>query len=166
MQKTKKMARYSKEKSGKKRTQAKEMYVKMFDLETISDILDVSISTVKRWSKEEDFEQARKSSFISLQEIRNTILESFADLRDGKKPKIKPDEAAKFASAFEKLSDKKKMLSYMYSDYELLSDELIKDVQNGKTKKEKETALYVLKVVRNKTDAILTRITAEALNDN
>jgi hypothetical protein len=160
------MARYSKEKSDKKRQQAKDMYVKMFDLETIADILDVSMNTLKRWAKDEDFEQARKSSFISLQEIRNTILESFADLRDGKKPKIKPDEAAKYASAFEKLSDKKKMLSYMYSDYELLTDELIKDVQNGKTKKDKEAALQTLIVVRNKTDIILTRTTAEALNDN
>jgi len=160
------MGRCSKEKSDKKRQQAKDMYVKMFGLETISDILDVSITTMKRWAKEEDFEQARKSSFISLHEIRNTILESFADLRDGKKPKIKPDEAAKYASAFEKLSDKKKMLSYMYSDFELLSDELIQDVQTGKTKKEKEFALQVLKIVRLKTDSILTRVTAEALNDN
>ncbi|MCL2245844.1 MAG: hypothetical protein FWC10_03610 [Lentimicrobiaceae bacterium] len=160
------MARYTKEKTDKKRSQAKDMYVKMFDLETISDILGVSIKTLKRWEKEEDFEQARKSSYISLQEIRNTILESFADLRDGKTPKIKPDEAAKYASAFEKLSDKKKMLSYMYSNYELLTDELIKDVQNGKNKKEKEAALLVLIAVRNKTDIILTNTTAEALNDN
>ena len=160
------MARYSKEKSDKKRQQAKDMYVKMFDLETIADILDVAITTVKRWSKEEDFELARKSSVISLQEIKNTILESFSDLRDGKKPKIKPDEAAKFASAFEKLSDKKKMLSYMYSNYELLTDELIKDVQNGKTTKEKEAALQTLVVVRNKTDIILTRTTAEVLKEN
>lgn len=160
------MARYSKEKTDRKRQQAKDLYVKMFDLETIAEILDVTINTLKRWAKDEDFEQARKSSLISLNEIRNTIVESFAAVRDGIPPKIKPDEAAKYAAALEKLSDKKKMLSYMYSDYELLTDELIKDVQNGKTKKDKEAALRVLMIVRNKTDIILTRTTEEVLKDN
>lgn len=160
------MARFTKEQGEQKKQHARDLYIKGFDLETISEIIEVALSTVRRWAKDHDFEKAKQSSFIALSEIRNTILQSFIDLKDGKKPTIKPDEAAKYASAFEKLSDRKKVLSYMYESFELLTDELTKDVQVSKAKKDKEFALVTLKKVREKTDAILTKLTAEALNDN
>lgn len=160
------MARFTKDQAAQKVQHAKNLYVKGFDLETISEITEVALSTIKRWAKEQDFETARQSNFIALSELRNTILKSFIDLKDGKKPTIKPDEAAKYASAFEKLSDKKKVLSYMYESFDKLTDEFIKDVQEAKTVKERETSLEILKRVRQKSDSILTKLTAEALNDN
>ena len=160
------MARYTKEKLEEKKRQAKEMYIKGFELETIASILEVALSTVKRWAKENDFETAKQSSFIALSELRNTILQSFIELKNGGTPKIKPDEAAKYASAFEKLSDKKKVLSYMYESFEALTTELTGYIQKAKTAKEKDFFLQVLKIVRRATDAILTRLTAETLNEN
>lgn len=160
------MARFTKDQAAQKVQHAKNLYVKGFDLETISEITEVALSTIKRWAKEQDFETARQSNFIALSELRNTILKSFIDLKDGKKPTIKPDEAAKYASAFEKLSDKKKVLSYMYESFDKLTDEFIKDVQEAKSVKERETCLEILKRVRQKSDSILTKLTAEALNDN
>lgn len=160
------MARFSKEKTEEKKLNGKDLYVKGFDLETISQITEVALSTVKRWYKDYEWDAAKQSRFISIAELRNTILQSFIDLKDGKKPNIKPDEAAKYASAFEKLSDKKKVLSYMYESFDMLTDELAKDVQNAKSKKDKEQALLLLKRTREKTDTILTKLTAEALNEN
>jgi urate oxidase len=160
------MARFTKEKTEKKKRDAKDLYIKGFELETIAEITEIKLSTIKIWAKEGGFETARQSNFIALSELRNTILESFIDLKNGNKPKIKPDEAAKYASAFEKLSDKKKVLSYMYESFDMLTDELIKDVQSAKSKKDKELALEVLKKIREKTDTILTRLTAEALSEN
>lgn len=160
------MAKFTKEIQAQKRTQAKTLYTKGIDLETISEIIGVAISTVKKWYDADNFEQAKSSQFIALSELRNTILESFVALKNGEKPTIKPDEAAKYAAAFEKLSDKKKVLSFMFEAYELLTDEFTKDVQNAKATKAKEEALLILKVVRSKTDAILTKLTSETLNDN
>ena len=159
------MARFTKEQSDQKKQHAKKLYVKGFDIDTIADIIQVATNTLRKWAKEEDFEQARNSSFIALSELRNTILQSFIDLKDGKKPNITPDQAAKYASAFEKLSDRKKILSYMYESFELLTDELTKDIQNAKAPKAKEYALTILKSVRDKTDTILTRLTGETLNE-
>jgi hypothetical protein len=159
------MSRYSNIEIERKKQQAKELYIKLFDIQTIAEIIQITPATVTRWAKDNDFETARKSKSISLSELRSAILDSFSELREGKKPKIKPDEAAKYASAFEKLSDKKKTLSYMYEAFEMLTDELSKEVQNASTKKDKETSLSVLKIVRTKTDAILTKLTSDVLND-
>ncbi len=160
------MPRFTKSQTDQKKAHAKSLYTKGFDLETIADIIGVALSTLKKWSKDDDYESARNCNFIALSELRNTILKSFIDLKDGKKPTIKPDEAAKYASAFEKLSDRKKVLSYMYESFEMLTDELSKDIQTAKGAKDKEYALAILKRVREKTDTILTRLTSEALNDN
>lgn len=160
------MGKISTEERNKKIAQGKQMFIKGFDLDTIAEILGMAITTVKKWADIGDWEQARQSQFIALSELRNTILESFISLKSGIKPMIKPDEAAKYASAFEKLSDKKKSLSHMYESFELLTEELMRDVQKAKSKKDKETALEILKIVRTKTDHILTKITSETLNDN
>jgi len=160
------MARFNKETLEKKKREAKDLYVKGFDIETISDIITVSANTIGKWAKSDNFEQARNSKFIAMSELRNVILNSFIAMKNGEKPNIKPDDAAKFAAAFEKLSDKKKVLSHMHDNYNLLTDELINDVQSAKGQKNKEIALTVVKKVREKTDDILTRITTETINEN
>ena len=159
------MGKFTKIQGEKKRQYGKSLYIKGFDLPTISDIIEVAESTLKKWRDTDKWETARNSAFIALSEIRNTILTSFMDLKDGKKPTIKPDEAAKYASAFERLSDRKKILSYMYEAFEMLSDELTKDIQEAKSKKDKEFALEILKRVRTKTDSIISKLNAETLND-
>ena len=158
------MARFTKEETTQKKTYAKELYIKDFSIDTIAKIIGVAASTVRKWATNDDFEAAKQANSIALSEIRKTILQSFNELKEGKKPTIKPDEAAKFAAAFDKLSDKKKTLSYMYESYEILTDELIKDIENAKTKKDKDFALTILKIVREKTDIIIAKTTDEAFN--
>jgi uncharacterized protein YjcR len=158
------MARFTKEETAQKKTYAKELYIKDFSIDTIAEIIGVAASTVKRWAEDEDFETAKQSSFIAISELRKTILQSFMDLKEGRKPTIKPDEAAKYAAAFDKLSDRKKVLSYMYESFEILTDELIKDIENAKNKKDKDFALTILKRVREKTDIIIAKTTDEAFN--
>lgn len=155
------MARFSRNITENKKFHAKDLYVKGFEYSVIADILGVSEATVRKWGKELDYESARQASYIALSELRNTILQSFIDLKSGKVPKIKPDEAAKYASAFEKLSDKRKTLTYMYEAYEMLSAELMLDIQHAKNTADKEKALTTLKHVRTKTDAVINRLNSE-----
>ncbi len=162
---TKPMARYSDKVLAQKQRHGKELYVKGFIIETIADITGMAVSTIQRWARDDDWETAKNSSYLALSELRQTILDSFVSLKNGEKPTIKPDEAAKYASAFEKLSDNRKVLSFMYEAFEMLTDELTKDVQNAKSKAGKENALETLKKVRAKTDTILTRLTTQALKE-
>ncbi|MCL2290835.1 MAG: phage terminase small subunit-related protein [Bacteroidetes bacterium] len=159
------MGKFTKIEGEKKRQYGKSLYVKGFDIPTISDIIGAAESTVRKWRDNDKWEDARNSAFIALSELRNTILQSFIDLKDGKKPKIKPDEAAKYASAFERLSDRKKTLSYMYEAFEMLTHALTKDIEGAANKKDKELSLEILKRVRTKTDTIITKLTNETLND-
>lgn len=46
--------------------------------------------------------------------MRETILDSFQKLKAGEKPSISPDAAAKYAKAFEQLSDHKRCLPHFF----------------------------------------------------
>ena len=90
------MARFSKAEREIKIEHARQLFCKGFDFQTIADIMsDVSAVTVERWAREHDFERSKRSQIIALSEIRNSILTSYADLLEGRQPKVKPDEAAK-----------------------------------------------------------------------
>lgn len=160
------MAKFTKEEIAKKKQYSKDLFIKGFLLETISDITGVALSTLKKWSKDENFEGAKKDSMISLKEIRNIVSESFISMAKGDKPAIKPDEAAKYAAAFEKLSDKKKTLSYMFEAYDILTEAILKDIQAEPSKIDKKEKLVFLQRVRNYTDRVLTNQTNEILNDD
>ncbi len=152
------MAKLTKNEAKQKRAYAKSLYIKSFDYDAIAGMLGLTVTTIKAWSREDDFEGARKASFIALSEMRNTILESFAELKDGKTPKISADMASKYASAFEKLSSKKKTLTYIFEAYEMLTEEFLKDVQIAVNSENKEFALKVLQIVRAKTDIVITKL--------
>lgn len=159
------MAKLTKNESKQKRAYAKSLFIKSFDCDTIAGILDLKVSTIKNWARDDDFEGARKASFIGLSEMRNTILQSFADLKDGKVPVISADVAAKYASAFEKLSSKKKTLTYIFEAYEMLTEEFLTDVQNALKKEDKETSLKVLQIVRAKSDIVITKLANQTDNE-
>jgi len=160
------MARFSKSEREKRIEYAKQLYCKGFDAETIAEILgDLSVSTVNKWINENDFEKSKRSQIIALSAIRDSILESYADLLDGKTPKVKPDEAAKYATAFEKFSAKKQVLTYMYEAFELLCEEFMKDIQKAETKKEKERIHGHLRECRNRQERVLTQLTGEVLGN-
>lgn len=160
------MARFTKAQREQKVEQAKQMYCKGFDCQTIADIMgDIEPVTIEKWAREFDFEKSKRSQVIALSEIRNSILESFAEVLDGKVPKITPDQAAKYATAFEKFSAKKQVLTYMHEAYEMLCEEYMKTIQTAKTHKEKETLLSELRVTRSMMDKVLTRLTNEVLGN-
>jgi hypothetical protein len=145
--------------------QAKQLYIKGFDVENIAAILNLKDTTIKRWAKENKFEESRKSQLIALSAIRSTILESLSDVIEGRKPKIKADELAKYAAAFEKFSAKKQVLSYIYEAYERLTEEIQIAIQKEKTTVKKEDLLVFLKRVRHFTDKVIEKLNNEILNE-
>lgn len=159
------MAKFTETERKQKVDYAKQLYCKGFELAIISKMLEVSVSTVRKWSIKEDFERAKKSQFIALSELRNSILESYAEMLEGKQPKVKPDAVAKYASAFEKFSDKKKVLSYTYESFELLTEEYVRNIEKQKKTADKETLLKEMQQARKFMDNVITRLTNEVLNN-
>lgn len=160
------MARFTKAQREEKIEQARNMYCKGFDVQTIADTMgDVEVITVERWARDNDFEKSKRSRVIALSAIRDSILESYAEMLDGKKPKVSPDAAAKYATAFEKFSSKKQVLTYMHEAYEMLCEEFMKDIQTAQTRKDKEILLSSLQGVRTMMNKVLTRLTNEVLGN-
>ena len=163
--KKKTMAKFTGAQQRQKILHAKDLFIKGFDYETIAEVLDVAENTLRKWGRDNDFESAKQACAITLSEIRNTLLQSFADIKDGKEPKISPDTAAKYASAFEKFSDRRKILTYMYEAFEYLTQEYISDISKSASAQEKQGALADLRVLRDKMDRVITRLTNEVLKD-
>jgi hypothetical protein len=156
------MAQFSKKERERKIRHARQLWCKGFDAESIAEIMgDVKAATVIRWAQDNDFEKSRRSQLISLSEIRNSILESYAAMLDGEKPKISPEAAAKYAAAFEKFSDRKKVLIHLHEACQLIDEEYCINIQNAKTRKEKEQLLDGLRGARAMMQNVLTRLTKE-----
>lgn len=163
--KRKYMPRMSKDKQHELIETARQLWCKKFDADTISDIIGVAASTVDRWARENDFERSRRSQIIALTEIRNSILESYADTLEGKKPKISPEAAAKYAAAFEKFSSSKQVLTYMYEAFDKLTDQYRTCIQSSKTKQDKASALADLQTLRRNMDIVITKLNNEVLGN-
>ena len=132
------MPKLSKNDAAKKRAQAKELFVKGISLDTIAEIIGISIVTLRRWAKDDDYDSARAVATLSVSQMRRTILDAFVDLQNGRTPKVNPDAASKLAAAFEKLSDRRKLLPYLFEAYEMLTDHLARQVEEARSRKEKE----------------------------
>jgi hypothetical protein len=160
------MAKYSKAQLEEMTMRAKSLYCKDFDTDTIAELLKVSKITVEKWAREHDFEKAKKSQIIALSELRNSILESYSDMLDGKKPKITPDAAVKYARAFELFSSKKQVLLYMFEGFELLTDNYQLQIQNERSKAKKTELLAMLKHLRETMNTVINNLNNEVLGND
>ena len=160
------MARFTKKDKDDLVQRAEKMFLDGFDHNTIADLIGVTVSTVEKWSRDGDFETKRKRRLISLSEIRNTILETFAELKDGKEPKIKPDDISKIAKAFETFSDKKKVLAYMYEAFERLEQDTIMMIQKSKLKKDKQEWFDFLQKQRTIMDITIANLNKEVFDND
>jgi transposase len=157
--------RLTKKESDTKKRQGKRMFINGFSRQEISEILEVHIETVKRWHKKEEWQKEKDVHSLSVSELKRETLQTFADMKEGKTPKLSPDQLSKLASTFDKLSDKKKALAYMYENYELLSDAILKDALSERSKAKKESKLETAKYVREMMEALTSKTYKEALND-
>lgn len=157
--------RLTKKESDKKRRQGKRMFINGFSKQEIAEILEVHIETVKRWYKQDEWQNEKDMHSLSIAELKRETLQTFADMKKGEIPKLSPDQLSKLASTFEKLSDKKKALAYIYENYDDLSDAILKDALSERKKAEKERKLEIAKYVRDIMDELITKTYKEALND-
>ncbi len=159
------MAKFTKAVKQQKIDHAKQLYCKGFDFDSIGLFIGVATETLQKWALENDFEKERKSRLIALSELRNTILDSYAEMREGRKPKITADEAVKLATAFEKLSVNKKTITYYYDAFEVLCDEFLLAIEKTPKKKDKEKWFEIYQTVRKVLDTVTSKLLKDTLGD-
>lgn len=149
IKKPKKGGRLKKAQSDVKRREGKRMYVKNgLALLEVATVLEVHIDTVRRWHKNDQWEKAKNMQVISIDGLKEEILNTFNEIKAGKTPKMSADQISKLVASFEKLSDKNKNLAYCIENYELLTDELIQKISEARGEKEKQYRMDIVKYVR------------------
>lgn len=157
------MARISKHERENKINHAKRLYIKGFDFITIADMLNITVSTLQRWAKDNDFEQAKRAASISISEIRNEILNTYEAMKKGETPDISPDQISKLVASFEKLSSSQKSLTWIIEAFEMLTDSFLGEIQETKNEKQKAAKYNILKQVRQHCDRVVMNLQKQLL---
>ena len=145
--------------------EARKLYAAGTDLSICAKYLEVAPATLREWAKLNGFENARKAHLMQRPQILAALVESFQAVLDGKRPTITADQAVKYASSFEKLSDKKKLAGYTFESFETLTRQLLEMVDTARKKAEKEHILKAAKTCRLAMDAVIDKMVKDAFND-
>ena len=159
------MARFTKEKQDELIEKARKLWCADIGSSAIASVLEVSASTVDKWARDNDFERSKRSQVIALSQIRNSILESYADLLEGRQPRITPEQASKYAAAFERFSQKHKVLTYMYEAFDMLTEQYTLNIQTAKTAKDREEKLIQLKILRTNMAVVNNKLNKQVLDN-
>lgn len=157
------MPKFKKQTRDDKINNAKRLYVKGFDLQFISEVIEVSLTTLEKWAKENDFETARRASQISISEIRNEILNTYEVMKNGGKPTMSPDQISKLVASFEKLTPSQKSLTWIIEAFEMLTESYLEEIKNSNNNAEKNKNFDILKTVRTHCDKVISKITKQIL---
>ncbi len=151
------MARLSTQVKREKQEHALRLFLKKMTLEEISDIIDISVNSLRKWKTEGDWDQTLKIQDITPAQMRMKVLDTMQAMEKGEKPKFKPDDIAKLAKAYDLFSDSKKNMGYMMDNFNSLSDFLLTKVSEQTTKKDKEVLLDFAKQVRGYMDELVNQ---------
>ncbi|MBY0244946.1 MAG: hypothetical protein K2Q03_05775, partial [Sphingobacteriaceae bacterium] len=149
------MARLGEQDKIKKQAQAREMYTRDFSITFISEVVGVKPETIRTWAKVGEWEDLKRANAITPSHIQNMILQCAEEIKEGRTPKISPDQLAKLASAYEKLSDKRKHLGYMIDAFSELRNHLLRKAQEASQKTDKQKMLSLAQEMSPLTDEII-----------
>ncbi len=149
------MARLKTDVKRRKQAQAKRLYLKQMTLEEISEIISISLNSLRNWKIEGYWDDALRLQNITPSEMQMKVLDTMQEMERGEKPKFTPDEISKLAKAYDVLSDKKKNFGYMMDNFNTLSDFLLKCVTQQTTQLKKQELLEFTQKAREYMDEVL-----------
>ena len=157
--------RSSYKKSENARKHAKNLFMHGLSIVVIAEILELDIELVDQWMKEKDFLALKSVAHLRIQHMQRLLLESFETLKKGGKPKISPAQLLQYATAYEKLSDKKKQLGAMFDAFDLLTNVMITEATTMKTFHKKRRTLHKIQEVRQSMWKVLSAKMEETFHD-
>ncbi len=140
-----------------KKSQARDLFIKGFTLQTISEITGVSIKTLASWRDKDDWEHEKELNTIRPSEIKKMILQYVVAVKNGEAPPYKADDLSKISAAFDRLSDKRKKAVYSMETVDDFCGWLLTKAATEKGKK-RETSLTQLKEIRVHFDTYITQL--------
>lgn len=161
----KRKGRLPKAVSEKKQLEGRRLYINGLTETEIADVLELHIETIRKFSKDNKWEDSKKMHSVSISEMKAEVLNTFTSLKKGETPKLSADQITKVVSAFEKLNDRKKNVAYAVVNFDLLFERLIKKASEATTKKQKQERLELVKYVSSIAHELVNDLYTESLND-
>ena len=143
------------------REKAKKMYQHGMSTAEIAEVLEVPYMLVKQHTKDTDFQDIRHLMRLRLSHMKRLLLSSFDDLQAGKRPIVSPSKMLQYATAYEKLSDKKRHIGCWYEAYEQLTEWLLTEAAAMKSGGARSSSLRRLRKLRQQMATILQQETKQ-----
>ena len=122
------------------REKAKKMYQHGMSVAEMAEVLEVPYAAMQCCVQDADFQAVQRAMQLRFARMKRLLLDSFDDLQAGKRPKISPSQMLQYATAYEKLSDKKRHLGCWYEAYEQLTEKLLDEAAGLVTKQARSAA--------------------------
>lgn len=91
-----------------KHKEAYDLFVRGYTLQTIKDMVKVSLKTLREWAKAGDWEEEKKNEKITPKEIQSIIRKCIIAAKRGEALPFSADSISKMAAAWNKLDDPEK----------------------------------------------------------
>lgn len=121
-----------------KMSQAKSLFVKGFSIQSISEITGVGAKTLASWRDNNNWEEEKDLASLTPTSIRNLTLKCAVAIQEGKPLPYSADQISKIVSAFEKISDTRKIAVYTMEALNNFSNYMVEKAakQKGATREE------------------------------
>ncbi len=140
-----------------KKSQSKDLFVKGFSMNNISEIIGVGIKTLSKWRDDFNWQDEKDLNSLKPSTIRNLTLKMALAIEKGQKLPYKADDISKVVAAFDRISDSKKKAVYTMESIDGFSQWMIVQAGNN-TGKKRDEFLELIKEIRPFFDRYVTEL--------
>ncbi len=157
MDNIKKTGRLSTSDRSLKQQQAKQMYIKGFNMQSISETIGIGLKTLGLWKDECKWDAEKDLHNMRPSEIKNLIMEWVRDVKKHETPLYKADDLAKISAAFERLDDYRKKIVYTMEVLDEISNHMVLEAAKIQGK-QREDLLELIKTIRFQFDKYVNHL--------
>lgn len=151
------MARLTAAESDYKKSQAKELFVKGFNVTNIAEIIGISAKTLGKWREADRWDEEKEISALKPSNIRRLTLKMALAIEKGEDLPYKADDISKVVAAFDRITDTKKIAVYTMESIDGFSSYILQRAAKN-TGKKREEILAMIKTIRPFFDDYITEL--------
>ena len=106
------MARLTASESDYKKSQAKDLFVKGFNITNISEIIGIGMKTLGNWRRDGKWDEEKELAALKPSNIRRLTLKAALAIEKGEELPYSADQISKVVAAFDRINDSKKKAVY------------------------------------------------------
>ncbi len=151
------MARLTASESDYKKSQAKDLFVKGFNITNISEIIGIGMKTLGNWRRDGNWDEEKELAALKPSNIRRLTLKAALAIEKGEELPYSADQISKVVAAFDRINDSKKKAVYSMESIDGFSSFMLEKAAKS-TGKKREEILEKIKDVRPYFDEYINQL--------